>query len=172
VRVVDDDDRDVPPGTPGELLSRGPDLFVGYTDPEAERNAFLPGGWFRTGDIVVQDEKGYITVVDRKKDIIIRGGENISSKEVEDALLRMPSVREAAVVAMSDVRYGERICAFVTMRSSATLTLDEVRSHFATLGMAKQKTPEHLQIVDEFPRTAQGKVRKIDLRQSIMSEEA
>ncbi|MBV9840893.1 MAG: AMP-binding protein, partial [Sphingomonadaceae bacterium] len=164
VRVVDDDDRDVEPGFRGELVTRGPDLFVGYTDPERELESFLPGGWFRTGDIVTRDEQGYITIVDRKKDIIIRGGENISSKEVEDVLVTMPAVREAAVVAMSDRRYGEKVCAFVTLRAPVTVTIEEVRAHFVALGLAKQKIPERIEIVDDLPRTAQGKVRKADLR--------
>jgi len=164
VRVVDDDGRDVPDGQAGEAVTRGPELFVGYSDESLDAEAFLPGGWYRTGDIVVRDADGYITVVDRKKDIIIRGGENLSSKEIEDALAAHPAIMEAAAVGIPDPLYGEKVCAFVTLRAGATFTLDIARAHFRELGMAKLKTPERLEIVDELPRTPQGKIKKVDLR--------
>jgi acyl-CoA synthetase (AMP-forming)/AMP-acid ligase II len=154
IRLLDD----------GEIASRGPDLFAGYTDPRLDADSFLPGGWFCTGDIGRIDDDGFLTITDRKKDVIIRGGENIASKEVEDLLALHPAVVEAAVVGRPDSRYGERVAAFVQLRPGRTLTLDDVRDHFAALGVARQKTPEYVVVVDELPRTASGKVRKVDLR--------
>jgi acyl-CoA synthetase (AMP-forming)/AMP-acid ligase II len=167
IRLLDDDDVDVGLGNEGEIVTRGPELFVGYTDPALNAEAFLEGGWFRTGDIGRLDAEGYLTVTDRKKDVIIRGGENIASKEVEDVLATHPAVLEAAVVAMPDERYGERVAACVQLRTGATLELDEVRTHFATAGVARQKTPEILLELDDFPRTASGKIRKVDLRNQV-----
>jgi cyclohexanecarboxylate-CoA ligase len=106
MRVVDDDGRDLADGGTGEVCTRGPELFVGYRDVRMDADAFLPGGWFRTGDIGSVDAAGYLTITDRKKDVIIRGGENIASKEVEDVLARHPAVGEVAVVAVPDERYG------------------------------------------------------------------
>jgi len=168
VKLVDDDGQVVPPGQPGELASRGPDLFVGYIDEQQDRDVFLPGGWFLTGDIVVRDAEGYISVVDRKKDIIIRGGENLSSKEIEDALAAHPAVMEAAAVGIPDAMYGEKVCAFVTLRDGQGLTLEAARAHFVQLGLAKLKMPERLEIVAELPRTPQGKIRKVDLRAAVL----
>jgi acyl-CoA synthetase (AMP-forming)/AMP-acid ligase II len=164
IRLVDDDDREVGVGQDGEIVSLGPELFIGYTDPRLDAESFLPGGWYRTGDIGRLDADGFLTITDRKKDVIIRGGENIASKEVEDLLMQHPAVIEAAAVGQPDARYGERVAAFVQLREGASLDLDEVRRHFAAIGVAKQKTPEHLVFVEEFPRTPSGKVRKVDLR--------
>jgi acyl-CoA synthetase (AMP-forming)/AMP-acid ligase II len=164
IRLLDDDDRQVAVGEDGEIVSRGPELFVGYTDPRLDTDSFLPGGWFRTGDIGRFDADGYLTITDRKKDVIIRGGENIASKEVEDLLMLHPAVVDAAVVGQHDERYGERVAAFVQFRSGQSLDLDEVRRHFAAIGVAKHKTPEFLLPIDELPRTPSGKVRKVDLR--------
>lgn len=171
IRIVDDDDRDVEEGKSGELLARGPDLFVGYLDESLDLDAFLPGGWFRTGDIVSRDADGYLSVVDRKKDVIIRGGENLSSKEIEDALCSHPAIAESAAVAMPDPLYGERVCAFVLLRPGHTVSLDAVRAHFGQLGLAKQKMPERLEVVNDFPRTPRGKVKKIDLRELLKAQE-
>ena len=164
IRLLDDDGHEVGVGRDGEIVSRGPELFIGYTDPVLDADSFLPGGWFRTGDIGRLDADGYLTITDRKKDVIIRGGENIASKEVEDLLARHPAVIEAAVVGQPDERYGERVAAFVLLRPGASLDLDEVGRHFAAIGVARQKTPEHLHVVDEMPRTPTGKVRKVELR--------
>ncbi|WP_256789666.1 AMP-binding protein [Frankia sp. AvcI1] len=164
LRIVDDDGLDLPPGTPGEVVTLGPELFVGYTDPTLNAEAFLDGGWFRTGDIGTLDEAGHLTIVDRKKDIIIRGGENISSTEVEGVLLRHPAIVEAAVTAMPDPLYGERVCAFVIVEPGRELSLRDLVEHFVAVGVAKHKTPERLEIVADLPRTAAGKVRKADLR--------
>ena len=167
VRLVDDDGNDVAPGEEGEVISRGPDQFLGYMDPAMDADAFTEDGWFRTGDIGRFDAEGYLAITDRKKDIIIRGGENISAREVEEILAEHPKVQEAAVTPVSDERYGERVCAFVITRESQPLTLDEVLEHFKARGVAKQKTPERLEIVDAFPRTLSGKVQKYVLRRGI-----
>lgn len=168
IRIVDEEGKDVPQGQAGELLTRGPDLFVGYLDPALNRDAFETGGWFRTGDIVTQDRDGYLAVVDRKKDIIIRGGENLSSKEIEDVLGRHPAVLETAAVGVPDERYGEKVCAFVSLKSGASLTLDAVRDHFLSSGLAKLKIPEQLHVVETLPRSPQGKVLKADLRKKLL----
>jgi len=164
VRVVNERDHDVPIGCDGDILVRGPETFDGYTDAALDADAFAPGGWFRTGDIGRLDAAGHVTISDRRKDIIIRGGENISSQEVERVLATHPAVEDMAVVAMPDPRYGERVCAFVVPRDGAALDLPEVQAHFAAAGVARQKTPEALHLVDELPRTPSGKVRKAELR--------
>jgi non-ribosomal peptide synthetase component E (peptide arylation enzyme) len=167
VRLVDDEGNDVTPGDEGEVISRGPDQFLGYMDPAMDAEAFTEDGWFRTGDIGRFDSDGYLAITDRKKDIIIRGGENISAREVEEILAEHPKVQEAAVTPVSDERYGERVCAFVITRDGQSLTLDEVLAHFKARGAAKQKTPERLELVDAFPRTLSGKVQKYVLRRGI-----
>lgn len=167
VRVVDDNGVDVPTGAVGEIVSRGGELFLGYTDPALDAESFLPGRWFRTGDIGRVDADGYLTITDRKKDIIVRGGENISAKEVEDVLALHPAVAEAAAIGLPDERYGERVCAVVVLRESGALRLEEIGEHFARVGVARQKTPERLVVVDELPRTAAGKVQKFVLREQL-----
>jgi acyl-CoA synthetase (AMP-forming)/AMP-acid ligase II len=166
VRLVDADGRDVPDGRDGEILTRGPELFLGYTDPALNAAAFLPGGWFRTGEIGRTDADGYLTVTDRLKDIIIRGGENISAKEVEDLLVTHPAVADVAVIPVPDPALGERVCAVVVARPGFTFGVEQAREHFAAAGAARQKTPEVVVLVDELPRTPSGKVRKDVLRRS------
>jgi acyl-CoA synthetase (AMP-forming)/AMP-acid ligase II len=171
LRLVDADGAEVPAGTPGEILSRGPDLCLGYTDPALTAAAFDDEGWYRSGDIGVFDEQGFLTITDRVKDIIIRGGENVSAAEVEGALQTLPGVAEVAVVAAPDARLGEHACALVRMRpGAAPLTLAGVREHLSGIGLARQKWPEELRLVDDFPRTASGKIRKVDLRARLRSE--
>ncbi len=167
VRIVDEEGRSVPPMSEGEIVAIGPEQFIGYLDNTVNEASFFPGGWFRTGDIGRLDEEGYLTITDRKKDIIIRGGENISSKEVEDILSRHTAVREGAVTAVPDARLGEKVCAFVILKNGQSLTLDDVNEHFVQEGVARQKTPEHLVILDKLPRTAAGKVKKFELRASL-----
>ncbi|GAB2960739.1 AMP-binding protein [Streptomyces pseudoechinosporeus] len=152
----------------GEILSRGPDLCLGYTDPDLTERAFDDEGWYHTGDIGVLDEDGYLTITDRKADIIIRGGENISALEVEEVLLSLPGVAEAAVVTAPDARLGEHAAAFLRLRPGHPLpTLDEIRAHFDEIGLARQKWPEELHEVQDFPRTPSGKVQKFKLRKDI-----
>jgi acyl-CoA synthetase len=155
----------------GEILSRGPDLCLGYLDPELTAKAFDDDGWYHTGDIGVLDADGYLTITDRKADVIIRGGENISALEVEEVLLAMPQVIEAVVVAAPDARLGERVAAVLRLRAGAAMpTLDEVRAHFEVAGAARQKWPEELHEIpagQDLPRTASGKVQKFRVRQDL-----
>ncbi len=167
LRLVDDDGNDVTPGEAGEIAVRGPEQFVRYQNPLHDDDAFLPGAWFLTGDIGRLNADGYLTITDRKKDVIIRGGENIASKEVEDLLALHPAVLEAAVIGRPDPRYGERVMAFVITRNGETLDLDDVGRHFASLGVARQKTPEFIKVVTELPRGSSGKVKKFELRDRI-----
>lgn len=167
LRFVDDEGQDVAKGEEGEILSAGPQLFTGYTDATLTEAAFTEDGWFRTGDVGQLDADGYLSITDRKKDIVIRGGENISAKEVEDALASHPSVADVAVVPQIDDVMGERVCAFVILKRDASLSLQDALSHIVSLGMAKQKAPEKLVFVDAFPRTSVGKVRKADLKSAL-----
>jgi acyl-CoA synthetase len=155
----------------GEILSRGPDLFIGYTDPALTARAFDDDGWYHTGDIGVLDDDGYLTITDRKSDIIIRGGENISALEVEEVLLGLPAVAEAVVVAAPDLRLGEHAAALLRIKPGHAMpTLDEVREHFQRAGVARQKWPEELHEVEDYPRTASGKVQKYLVRQMIREQ--
>ncbi len=119
IRLVDDDGRPVGPGRPGEIWSRGPDCCIGYTDPALTEDLFDVDGWYRTEDIGVLDDDGYLTITDRKKDVIIRGGENVSAAEVEEHLAGLDGVTEVAVVAAPDDRLGEQVCAFVRLTPGA-----------------------------------------------------
>lgn len=168
IKLVDEEGNPVPVGQAGEILSRGPDRFVGYTDPKLSDAALDADGWYATGDIGVLDADGYLTITDRKKDIIIRGGENVSAAEVEETLMRMPGVAEVAVVAAPDERLGEHACACIRMQPGhAAPDLGAVRNHFAAAGLAKQKWPEEIHVVQDFPRTPSGKVKKFVLRDEL-----
>jgi acyl-CoA synthetase len=152
----------------GEISSRGPDLFLGYTDPSLTATVFDDEGWYRTGDIGVLDDDGYLMITDRVSDVIIRGGENISAQEVEEQLLQMGGIAEAAVVSVRDDRLGEKAAAIVRVHPGAPLpTLDEIRAKLAEVGLAKQKWPESLHHVSDLPRTPSGKVQKFKLRQQL-----
>jgi acyl-CoA synthetase len=157
----------------GEILSRGPDLCLGYLDDELTRQAFDKEGWYHTGDVGIIDADGYLTVTDRKSDIIIRGGENISALEVEEALLGMPGIAEAAAVAAPNARLGEHTAAVVrVLPGSPTPTIGDVRAHFEKLGLAKQKWPEEVLEVEDLPRTATGKVQKAVIRRMVADRAA
>ncbi|HSD48795.1 MAG TPA: AMP-binding protein, partial [Actinomycetota bacterium] len=152
----------------GEIQSRGPDCFVGYIDPELTAVVFDADGWYRTGDVGVLDDDGYLAITDRVSDIIIRGGENISAQEVEELLMGMDAVAEVSVVAAPDPRLGERAAAVIRIREGGRApSLEEVRAHLASAGLARQKWPESLHLIDEFPRTPSGKVQKFQLRQRL-----
>ncbi|MGZ4583890.1 MAG: AMP-binding protein [Mycobacterium sp.] len=155
-------------GDDGEIFSRGPDLCLGYTDEALTASAFDDEGWYRTGDVGVLDADGYLTITDRKADIIIRGGENISALEVEEMLVEMPAVAEAVVVSAPDERLGEHAAAVLRLHHGRPMpTLDEIRAHFEARGVARQKWPEEVHEVDDFPRTASGKIQKSVVRQDI-----
>jgi acyl-CoA synthetase (AMP-forming)/AMP-acid ligase II len=165
VRIVDADDEPVPTGNDGEVQLRGPEQFLGYLS--GDRSCFAAGGWFRTGDLGRLSGDGYLTITGRLKEIIIRAGENISIPEVEAALVRFPTIEEAAVVAVPDPRYGERAYAFVVTDGS-DVALDEVVEHFVKLELAKFKIPEWVEVVPEFPRNSMGKVLKKSLEPRLL----
>jgi cyclohexanecarboxylate-CoA ligase len=164
VRVVDDARRPVPVDTVGNLQARGITHFVGYLKKPG-LNSIDGEGWFDTGDLARMDKDGYIRIVGRTKDVIIRGGENVPVAEVENLIYRHPHVAECAVVAMPDARLGERACAFVTPKPGASVDLAELTRFLADEGMAKTYWPERLELVAEMPRTPSGKIQKFKLRE-------
>jgi acyl-CoA synthetase (AMP-forming)/AMP-acid ligase II len=171
LRLVDEDGQPVATGAPGEIWSRGPDLCAGYTDPALTAGAFDADGWYHTGDMGVLDADGFLTITDRLHDVIIRGGENLSAAEIEEAIGAMPVVAEVAVVAAPDERLGEHACAFVRLVSGADpIELTDVTEHLEGVGLARQKWPEDLRLVTDFPRTGTGKIRKVDLRHQLREE--
>jgi cyclohexanecarboxylate-CoA ligase len=163
VRIVDDGNNAVPEGREGEILARGPAQCVGYVDSAATRASFDAEGFFHTGDLGYRTSAGAIVITGRKKDLIIRGGENISAKEIEDILIEHPAIREVAVVSMPHARLGEAVCAFV-IASRDGLSLRDLCCHLEKAGIARQKFPERLELVDDMPRTAAGKIQKEVLR--------
>jgi fatty-acyl-CoA synthase len=180
LRVVDDEGRDVPPGATGEVWTRGPNLFQGYwRRPEATAEVFVrpaepvaeadgyAGWWFRTGDLARIDEEGFIYIIDRQKDMIISGGENIYPAEVEDVLYRHPAIAEVAVIGVPDARWGEVPKAVVVVKSGQTLTFDELRT-FCEGRVARYKVPKSMALVDVLPRNAAGKVLKRVLREQFV----
>lgn len=170
IKVVDDARKTLPPGCEGEEASRGPNVFMGYFDePELTARALDEEGWYYSGDLCRMDEAGYIKITGRKKDIIVRGGENISSREVEDILLQHPKIHDACVVAMPDERLGERSCAYVVLKAPHhSLSLEEVVAFFSRKRVAKYKYPEHIVVIEKLSRTASGKIQKFLLRKDIM----
>jgi acyl-coenzyme A synthetase/AMP-(fatty) acid ligase len=158
--VRDDDGRACPPGLAGEIYVRGPGTCVGFfADPERTAATFS-NGWVRSGDLGVKDADGYLCIVGRRKEIIIRGGFNIAPREIEELLIQFPEVRQAAVLGVADRRLGERICACVVLRAGAQLDLGTLRARLRAAGLAGFKVPETLRIVDTIPMTASGKVQK------------
>ncbi|MCN8187473.1 medium-chain fatty-acid--CoA ligase [Escherichia coli] len=170
IKVGNDARKTLPPGCEGEEASRGPNVFMGYFDePELTARALDEEGWYYSGDLCRMDEAGYIKITGRKKDIIVRGGENISSREVEDILLQHPKIHDACVVAMPDERLGERSCAYVVLKAPHhSLSLEEVVAFFSRKRVAKYKYPEHIVVIEKLPRTASGKIQKFLLRKDIM----
>jgi fatty-acyl-CoA synthase len=165
LRVVDEAMQDVPRdgATLGEIIARGNVVMQGYyNDPEATAQAFR-GGWFHTGDAAVVHADGYVEIRDRYKDVIISGGENISSIEVEGALLRHPAILEVAVVGMPHERWGESPHAFIVLRPGQSSTAEEIRE-FARGALAHFKVPSAFTFVPELPKTATGKIQKFVLR--------
>jgi acyl-CoA synthetase len=173
VKIVDPRTRvELPFGSEGEEASRGPGVFAGYLgDPELSDKVVDADGWYYSGDLAICDEDGYLRITGRLKDVIVRGGQNISATEVEAILGRHPGVKDAAVVAMPHPRFGEIACAYVVQRpGSALFDLAEVRRFFAEQEVAMCKTPERVEIVDSLPMTPAGKVRKVELRERIAAQ--
>src|SRR2546427_729759 len=168
VAVVGDDGEILPAAREGDLLVRGHSQFVGYWKrPEFTRDGHTPDGWFKTGDRAVLDADGYLTITGRVKDLIIRGGENISVAEVENLLYAHPKVQNVAVVAMPDPRLVERACAFVIPKPGESITLAEIVAYLDARQLARHKFPERLEVVSEFPMTPSGKIQKYRLREAI-----
>ncbi len=163
---------DVRIGEGGEVLLQGPELFVGYSEPALNAGAFAPGGWFRTGDRGELSADGWLTVTGRIKDVIIRGGENISVAEIEGVLEAHPDVHHAVAVGAPDARLGERVTAFVVVRPGAAFGLDECRAWFAAQRVARFKTPERVVVVDAIPTMAAGKPDRAALSALLPSEGA
>ncbi|ADV65846.1 (2,3-dihydroxybenzoyl)adenylate synthase [Deinococcus maricopensis] len=166
VRIVNDDDEDVPAGVPGHLLTRGPYTIRGYfRADDHNRRAFTPEGYYRTGDVVTRRADGYLEVTGRHKDQINRAGEKVAAEEIEHVLLTHPAVHDVAVVGLPDAWLGERTCAFVQLTGAATprLALD-LKAHVRAAGLADYKTPDLIEFVDALPRTAFGKTNKVALR--------
>jgi acyl-CoA synthetase (AMP-forming)/AMP-acid ligase II len=163
LRVVMDGRR-LGTGEEGELQVRGPQVCMGYLDASLDADAFTDDGWFRTGDLGVVDDGGWVSITGRLKDIIIRKGENISAKEIEDLLHAHPKVAEAAVVGLPDATSGERACAVIVGRGDDPLTLDEMVTYLAGARLSRHKIPEQLELVEALPRNPTGKVLKKDLR--------
>lgn len=172
IKVVDKARKTIAYGEEGEEASRGPNVFVGYLgEPELTAQALDEEGWYYSGDLCRMDEEGYIKITGRKKDIIVRGGENISSREVEEILLLHPLVQDVGVVAMPDDRLGERACAYVVLRDpSVPLTFAAMVDFFRSRRVAKYKYPERLELVDHLPRTASGKIKKFLLREALLQK--
>ena len=166
MRIVDAvTDEAIAEGEEGEILLRGPGLFAGYIHASDNDGSFLPDGFFRMGDLGRQVFGDYLVITGRKMDIIIRSGENISPKEVEDVLFGHPAVAEVAIVAMPSAVTGEKGCAFIIAREGRTIDLPEIQRFLTQAGLAKQKFPEHIVLVDDLPRVPSGKVRKDVLRE-------
>jgi cyclohexanecarboxylate-CoA ligase len=168
VRIVGTDGNPVPTGVSGLLQARGSYTFVGYLK-RPELYDVDADGWFSTGDLAAMDRDGYIRIVGRDKDIVNRGGENIPVVEIENVLYLHTAIRDVAIVGMPDKRLGERICAFVSLRPGATLEFEEMVEFLEEQKMSKQYFPERLELIDDMPRTAAGKIQKFILREKAAS---
>jgi acyl-CoA synthetase (AMP-forming)/AMP-acid ligase II len=170
VRVVAPDGRVCGPGEPGELRFKGPQVLTGYIDPNLDRDAFDGDGWLRSGDLGSVDEDGNLTVTGRLKDVIIRKGETISARAIEDDLLDHPAVAEVAVVGLPHETYGEIACAVVVRNGPEPLTLTDLTAALDARGLPKRQWPERLVLRDELPRSSTGKILKSDLRADIVTD--
>jgi acyl-CoA synthetase (AMP-forming)/AMP-acid ligase II len=167
-KIVDDGGTDLPRGAVGEIWSRGPSVAIGYyRNPDANARSFSEGGWFHTGDQGVMDEQGYLRIVGRKKEMLIRGGANIYPREIEEVLYQHPAVQDAAIVGLPDPRLGERVCACIVPKQGQSITFEEM-VQFLRDKIATYKLPEFLEILSELPRTPTGKVQKGPLRDLVI----
>jgi fatty-acyl-CoA synthase len=170
VKVVDAEGRIVPPGTPGELLTRGYSVMLGYWDDEERTaEAIDAAGWMHTGDLATIDAEGYCNIVGRIKDMVIRGGENIYPREVEEFLYTHPKVQDVQCFGVPDQKYGEELCAWIRLREGQTATEDEIRAYCKDR-IAHYKVPRYVRFVDGFPMTVTGKVQKFVMRRQMAEE--
>ncbi|WP_291864069.1 AMP-binding protein [Bradyrhizobium sp.] len=167
VKVVDREGRIVPRGERGELCTRGYSVMLGYWDePEKTADVLDASRWMHTGDIAIIDAEGYCNIVGRIKDMVIRGGENLYPREIEEYLYRHPKIQDVQIFGVADARYGEELCAWIRVRSGETLTSDEVRA-FCHGQIAHNKIPRYVEFVDEFPMTVTGKIQKFLMRDAV-----
>jgi len=170
VKVVDEEGRTVSRGQPGELCTRGYSVMLGYWDDEARTAEAIDGeGWMHTGDLGVIDEAGYANIVGRIKDMVIRGGENIYPREIEEFLYRHPKVLDVQVVGLPDDKYGEELCAWIVLRADVQAHEDEIRT-FCDGQIARFKIPRYIRFVEAFPMTVTGKVQKFLIREAMIEE--
>ena len=170
VKIIDTDGRIVPRGTTGELCTRGYSVMPGYWgDAEKTAQAIDSARWMHTGDLAVIDDQGYCNIVGRMKDLVIRGGENISPREVEEFLYRHPAIHDVQVFGVPDAKYGEELCAWIKLRAGERLAAEEVQA-FCRGQIAHQKIPRHIRFVDEFPMTVTGKIQKFLMREAMQQE--
>ncbi len=170
IKIVDAEGRIVPRGTPGELLTRGYVVMLGYwNDAERTREAIDPARWMHTGDLATLDAEGYCNIVGRIKDMVIRGGENVYPREIEEFLYRHPKIQDVQVVGIPDPRYGEELCAWVRLREGVSANAEEIRA-FCQGQIAHYKIPRYVKFVDEFPMTVTGKVQKFLMREAMIRE--
>jgi long-chain acyl-CoA synthetase len=162
MRVLGPDGMQVPLGEIGEIAIRGHNVMKGYWRRPQDTAAAIPDGWFRTGDIGKVDEDGYFFIVDRKKDMIIRGGYNVYPREIEEVLYEHPDVAEVAVVGLPDPLLGEEVAAAVALKQGATVTVDELRAHVKAQ-VAAYKYPRHVWFVDSLPKGPTGKILKREI---------
>ena len=169
-KVIDAGGRIVPVGTPGELCTRGYGVMLGYwEDPERTAQAIDRAGWMHTGDLATIDAEGYCAIVGRIKDMVIRGGENVYPREVEEFLYKHPKIMDVQVFGVPDAKYGEEICAWIKLRDEAHMTPEEVRA-FCCERIAHYKVPRHIRFVREFPMTVTGKMQKFLMREAMERE--
>ena len=170
VKIVDAEGRIVPRNTPGEFCTRGYSVMLGYwNDPERTAQAIDAAGWMHTGDLATIDADGYCNIVGRIKDLVIRGGENVYPREIEEFLYRHPKIQDVQVFGVPDERFGEEICAWVKLRAGESLTAEELRS-FCQGQIAHYKIPRHVRFVEEFPMTVTGKMQKFLMREQMVAE--
>ena len=170
VKIVDSEGRTVPPGTPGELCTRGYSVMMGYWDDvDMTAQAIDQGHWMHTGDLATIDEQGYVNIVGRIKEMVIRGGENVYPREIEEFLFRHPKVEAVQVVGVPDAKYGEELCAWIKLKSGVAATPVEIQE-FCKDQIAHYKIPRYIKFVDAFPMTATGKVQKFIMREQMIEE--
>jgi fatty-acyl-CoA synthase len=168
IKIVDGEGKIVPRGETGEFCTRGYSVMQGYWgDEERTAEAIDRGGWMHTGDLATMDGEGYVNIVGRLKDMVIRGGENVYPREIEEFLYRHPKVQDVQVIGVPDRKYGEEICAWVKLREGERATEEEIRE-FCKGQIAHYKIPRYIRFVDEFPMTITGKVQKFQMRQKMV----